>query len=149
MNNYFCDDMAGRKTEIKKEIILQKLRERGFRITKQRLIILNVILNQEYSSCKELYYKASSIDSGIGIATVYRMVSVLEEIGVLRRESISKVECDKGEHSYVIELEDHTKYHLSDREWQQVVSEGMKAIGRGDGRKVISIRKGTNEKNSR
>ena len=34
---------------------------------------------------KEIYYDASKRDPGIGKATVYRMIAVLEEIGVLNR----------------------------------------------------------------
>lgn len=66
---------------MQKELVIQKLREQGCRITKQRQILLNVILQEECTSCKEIYYKAASIDPGIGAATVYRMVNVLEEIG--------------------------------------------------------------------
>ena len=59
------------RTEMQKELVIQKLREQGCRITKQRQILLNVILQEECTSCKEIYYKAASIDPGIGAATVY------------------------------------------------------------------------------
>ena len=71
---------------MKKEIVLQRLRERGCRITKQRQMLLDVILQEECSSCKEIYYRASSIDSSIGTATVYRMINLLEEIGAISRK---------------------------------------------------------------
>ncbi len=74
-----------------KEIIVQKLRERGCRITKQRLILLDIILEDEYSSCKEIYYRASKIDSKIGTATVYRMINTLEEIGAINRKNMYKI----------------------------------------------------------
>ncbi|MDE6233418.1 MAG: transcriptional repressor, partial [Lachnospiraceae bacterium] len=61
------------KTQMKKEIVIQKLRERGCRITKQRLILLDIILEENCSCCKEIYYKASRMDDKIGSATVYRM----------------------------------------------------------------------------
>ena len=68
-----------------KEAIIKKLKENGCRITKQRLEILDIILEDQCSSCKEIYYRASETNSRIGIATVYRMVSALEEIGVVSR----------------------------------------------------------------
>ena len=71
-----------------KQQIIQQLKDHGFRITKQRLIVLDVILADEYGSCKEIYYRASEIDASIGIATVYRMVNILEEIGVVRRRIV-------------------------------------------------------------
>lgn len=58
---------------MQREEILKKLREQGCRITKQRQLLLDIILQEEYSCCKEIYYKAAKQDSSIGIATVYRM----------------------------------------------------------------------------
>mgnify|MGYP000152278256 CR=1 FL=1 len=54
---------------MQKEAILNRLRQRGCRITKQRMLLLDIILEEECSSCKEIYYKASKIDSSIGSAT--------------------------------------------------------------------------------
>lgn len=71
-----------------KEQIIAKLREKGCRITKQRLELLDIILNHQCSSCKEIHYLASRVDSGIGIATVYRMVNELEDIGVISRKIV-------------------------------------------------------------
>lgn len=74
-----------------KEIIIQKLRDSGCRITKQRKILLDIILEDEYSSCKEIYYRASKIDNKIGTATVYRMINTLEEIGAINRKNMYKI----------------------------------------------------------
>lgn len=74
--------------EKEKEIIIQKLKANGCRITKQRLQILDVILENHCASCKEIFYRASRLDSGIGIATVYRMVNALEEVGVISRRIV-------------------------------------------------------------
>ena len=65
------------RTQMRKENIIEKLRERGCRITKQRQILLDVILKEECSCCKEIYYKAARRDSKIGMATVYRMMNML------------------------------------------------------------------------
>ena len=42
-----------------KQIIIERLKEDGCRITKQRLMLLDIILEDECSSCKEIYYRAS------------------------------------------------------------------------------------------
>ena len=63
-----------------REQIISELKRRGKRMTDQRKI-----LEGRWSSCKEIYYEASKRDPGIGKATVYRMIAVLEEIGVLNR----------------------------------------------------------------
>ncbi len=81
----------------KKRRSLNRLRQRGCRITKQRMLLLDIILEEECSSCKEIYYKASKIDSSIGSATVYRMINMLEEIGAINRRNMYKVSCTECE----------------------------------------------------
>jgi Fur family ferric uptake transcriptional regulator len=71
-----------------KEMIIEKLKENGCRITKQRLVLIDIILGNECQSCKEIYYKAVEIDDNIGIATVYRMINALEEIGAINRKLV-------------------------------------------------------------
>ena len=68
-----------------KEMIISELQKNGKRITDQRRILLDVILEGKWSSCKEIYYMASKRDPSIGLATVYRRVAVLEEMGFLRK----------------------------------------------------------------
>ncbi len=74
--------------EKEKERIIQKLKANGCRITRQRMELLDIILENRCSSCKEIFYRASRVDEGIGIATVYRMVNALEEIGVISRRIV-------------------------------------------------------------
>ena len=57
------------------------------------LFLLDIILDEDCSSCKEIYYKAVKRDDSIGIATVYRMVNTLEDIGVISRKNMYKVAC--------------------------------------------------------
>ena len=74
-----------------KEVIIQKMKDSGCRITKQRMILLDIILEEDCACCKEIYFKASKKDSKIGVATVYRMINSLEEIGVISRKNMFKV----------------------------------------------------------
>ena len=74
-----------------KEKIIEKLREKGCRITQQRLVLLDVILNHQCASCKEMYALALKQDAKIGIATVYRMVNTLEEIGAINRRNMYRI----------------------------------------------------------
>ena len=77
---------------MQREIVIQRLKKQGCRITKQRMVLLDIILNENCSSCKEIYYKASRIDSKIGTATVYRMINTLEEIGAINRRNMYKID---------------------------------------------------------
>ena len=74
-----------------KQIIINRLKEDGCRITKQRLMLLDIILEDECSSCKEIYYRATKKDPTIGTATVYRTINTLEEIGAISRKNMYKV----------------------------------------------------------
>ena len=87
------DDGSYHRTQMQKELVIQKLREKGCRITKQRLMLLDIILEEDCSCCKEIYYRAVKKDARIGTATVYRMVNTLEEIGAISRKNMYKVTC--------------------------------------------------------
>lgn len=80
-------------TLLGKDEIYAMLKERGFRLTEQRKTIVDVIVNEEYTCCKEVFIMAHKRDESIGIATVYRMIQVLEEIGAISRKNLTKNAC--------------------------------------------------------
>ncbi len=128
--------------QMQKEMVIQRLKERGNRITKQRLMLLDIILENECSSCKEIYYKASKKDGRIGAATVYRMVNALEEIGAISRKNMYKVaysETCSMEDACTVVLDDSTTYHLSAKKWNLVVQAGLSACGYLKNQKIVSI----------
>lgn len=130
------------RTDIRKELVLKRLRERGCRITKQRQLLLDVILEQDCTSCKEMYYKAAALDSSIGRATVYRMVNLLEDMGAFSRRNMYRISCGMDcnkENACRIEFEDHTSCQLTAKDWYKVISEGLKVCGYGDGKKIASV----------
>lgn len=131
-----------RRTKMQKEMVLQSLKENGCRITKQRKILLDIILQEECASCKEIYYKAVEKDSSIGAATVYRMVNLLEEIGAISRKNMYRISCGMNcdrENACVIELDDQTFFQLSSSEWYKVISEGLRCLGYVGTQKVASV----------
>lgn len=130
------------RTRMQKELVLQYLKENGYRITKQRKILLEIILQEECASCKEIYYKAVKEDDSIGVATVYRMINLLEEIGAISRKNMYRISCSMNcdrEGACVIELNDRSICRLSSKEWYQVISEGLKSLGYTGGQKVTSV----------
>ncbi len=130
------------RTRMQKEMIIEKLRGQGCRITKQRLMLLDIILEEDCSCCKEIYYRASKIDPGIGTATVYRMVNTLEEIGAISRKNMYKIACGsecEAEDTCTIELDDETAFHLSAGKWKAVILAGLKACGYIDGQNIKSV----------
>lgn len=131
-----------RRTRMQRDIVLQKLKEQGCRITKQRMILLDVILQEECASCKEIYFKAVRQDEGIGTATVYRMINLLEEIGAISRKNMYRISCSMDcnkEDACQIELDDESVCHLSAQNWYRVITEGLKACGYVAEQKVTSV----------
>jgi len=60
--------------------------ERGLRITEQRRVIARVLSESiDHPDVERLHQRASEIDPGISIATVYRTVRLFEEAGILDR----------------------------------------------------------------
>ena len=130
------------RTKMQKELILQKLKEQGCRITRQRLMLLDIILEEDCSCCKEIYYKAVKADAKIGTATVYRMVNTLEEIGAITRNSMYQIACAREcgiEDACTVELDDDTIYHLSAKKWNAVVREGLKVCGYMDTQNIRAV----------
>lgn len=87
------DNQAIESVMLDRDVIIAKLKENGMRLTEQRKLIVDIIVNEEYSCCKEVYFLAHKRDSGIGIATVYRMLNLLEDIGAISRKNIQKTAC--------------------------------------------------------
>lgn len=71
-----------------KNDILKELKSQGFKITNQREVLIETILENECSTSKEIYYYAAKKQPGIGIATVYRMINTLEEMGILEKRKL-------------------------------------------------------------
>ncbi len=73
------------------EQALSRLKENGFRITKQRKLIIDIILNNDGSSCKDICYQVMARDKTVGTATVYRMIRLLEDLEIVRHVDMISV----------------------------------------------------------
>lgn len=130
------------RTQMQKEIIIKRLRENGCRITKQRKMLLDIILKEDCSCCKEIYYKALEKDEKIGSATVYRMINTLEEIGAISRRNMYRVSCVNpcgAMNVCTVEFDDNNVCQLDDKNWRNVMEEGLKACGYIEHQKIKNI----------
>ena len=90
--------------------------EKGLRITEQRRVIARVLSEAEdHPDVEALHVRASAIDPGISIATVYRTVRLFEEAGILERH-----EFGDGRARYEAAGEAHHD-HLIDVETRKVI----------------------------
>lgn len=124
---------------LQKAEILDRLRRQGCRITKQRETLIDIILEENCTCCKEIYYLASRQMPEIGIATIYRMINALEEVGAIRRANAYRVCHEKGAERCMVELDNDTVVELNLSSLQQVLEKGMEACGYLEGSKVKNV----------
>ncbi|MDO5294187.1 MAG: transcriptional repressor [bacterium] len=128
---------------MQKESIINKLKESGCRITKQRLLMLDIILENDCSCCKEIYYKASKADDAIGLATVYRFLNTLEELGAISRNSTYQLpSCSENcmlSNPCKVMLDDNSVHTLTAEEFSEVIKAGLSAQGYIDNQDVVSV----------
>ena len=68
------------------DTITSRCEAKGLRMTGQRRIIAQVLQDSsDHPDVELLYARASALDAGISIATVYRTVKLFEEAGILER----------------------------------------------------------------
>ena len=135
--------MSDNEMNKKRDAILEKLKEKGCRITKQRIMIIDIVLENECSCCKEIYYKVSKMDDRIGIATVYRLVNSLEEIGAINRKNMYKVAYSENccmKDVCTIVLDDYTTFDLSAQRWNAIIKAGLTTYGYLKGQDIVSVK---------
>lgn len=118
---------------INKEEIIRRLRKKGYRITTQRKFLIDIILESENICCKEVYYNAYKKKARIGIATIYRFLNTLEEIGAIEKKNNYQV-CDGGFHSVcscIVEYCSGEKQTIDRDELYRAVEEGIRKLGIG------------------
>ena len=131
---------------LSREEILERFRERGYRITEQRKMLLDIVLESRYICCKEIYYKAYQSKNKVGIATVYRFLNTLEEIGAVERKNqyyVANSEEGTADHC-VVEFCSGKKKTLSKEVFYRAVEEGMRHLGieeKDEINQIISIQK--------
>ena len=101
--------MASEKYDI--ESLKEKLKEKGYKLTPQRRAIVDIIVGKEgeHLTAEEIYDEVKKICPEIGLATVYRTVLLLEEIGF-----VFKLDLNDGCSRYelVHSEEAHRHHHL-------------------------------------
>lgn len=93
------------------KVIKKKLHEAGFKLTPQRELTVEVLLEKEkdHLSAEEVYLLVKSKNAGIGLATVYRTLEILTELQI-----INKLTFQDGIARYDLNMNDdkHQHHHL-------------------------------------
>lgn len=89
----------------------EELKVRGLRFTAQRKAVLDAIIQNDgkHLSSEEIYDLVKINSPEIGVATVYRTLMLLENMGFVHR-----IDLDDGKHRYEVSRneEDHLHHHL-------------------------------------
>jgi len=108
--------------------------ERGLRITEQRRVIAKVLSEStDHPDVEKLHERATDIDPGISIATVYRTVRLFEEAGILDRHDFgdgrARYEAaPEAHHDHMIDVESGQVIEFVDPELealQRVIAERL------------------------
>lgn len=86
----------------------ENLKEKGYKLTPQRRAIVDTIISNEGShlTVEEIYDQVKKDCPEIGLATVYRTIVLLEELGI-----ICKLDLNDGCSRYELVHEDETHRH--------------------------------------
>lgn len=68
---------------------VDRLRERGFRITPQRHLILQAVEDLGHATPEDIHVHVQQRTSGVNLSTVYRTLEVLEGVGLVTHAHIS------------------------------------------------------------
>ena len=87
-----------------KEYLIKKMREKGLKLTPQRLAIVDVLVkkNPLHPSARVIYHSAKQRTKGLSLSTVYYTLNELSRHGIIKT-----LEFDKMEDRYEGTLTDH------------------------------------------
>ncbi len=109
--------------------------EKGLRITDQRRVIARVLSEAEdHPDVEKVYARASAIDPGISIATVYRTVRLFEEAGILDRHDFGDGRAryepsPEAHHDHLIDVETGRVIEFVDPELEQLQKQIAEKLG--------------------
>lgn len=118
------------------------LRGEGLRMTGPRRVILQVLAqSSDHPDAVELHRRATKIDPGINIATVYRTVGLLQDKGLLERHTFSDGRAryepaDQEHHDHLINVETGDIVEFRSDEIERLQHE----IARKHGFRIVSHR---------
>jgi Fur family ferric uptake transcriptional regulator len=94
----------------------ETLRERGYRLTPQRELILNAVDALGHATPDEVLAEVRTHSDAVNVSTVYRTLEVLEELGLVRHAHLS----DRAPTYHSVR--DHEHFHLVCRNCHKVIS---------------------------
>lgn len=124
--------------EDKTELLLQRLRNEGFRITSQRETVIRIFQEhkEEHLSAEDVYEKLCERNEIISLATTYRTLRMLVEMNVLRELDFAEthkhyelIDENSSPHHHIICLDCNSTIEFEDEEINKLGLEIAKKYG--------------------
>jgi Fur family ferric uptake transcriptional regulator len=122
------------RTQMAKTIIA-RCERKGLRMTGQRRVIAQVLQDSDdHPDVEELYARASAMDAGISIATVYRTVKLFEEAGILERLEFGDgraryEDAEREHHDHLIDMNTGEVIEFCDPEIEELQERIARKLG--------------------
>jgi len=138
-----------------RETIIERCEANGLRMTEQRRVIARVLEeSDDHPDVEQLYTRASAVDAGISIATVYRTVKLFEEAGILDRLEFGDgraryEDAERDHHDHLIDMNSHEVIEFVDPEIEALQEKIAAKLGyelRGHRLELYGVPKKTNKK---
>lgn len=115
-------------------VLEQRCAQAGLKMTGQRKVILQVLgAAEDHPSVEDVYERAKKIDNSISIATVYRTLSLLDEMNLVVRhefkEAFARYEINLDHHHHLIDLETGRVVEFQNDELEKLKKKIAKDLG--------------------
>lgn len=112
----------------------QRCSEAGLKMTGPRRVILKVLgQSEDHPSVEDVYERAKEIDSSVSIATVYRTLSLLDELDLVIRhefqEGYSRYEVNDEHHHHLVDLETGKVIEFQNAELEELKEKIARELG--------------------
>jgi len=126
---------------LKNSEIIQILKNLDIKVTEPRVLIASILLkSSEHMDVDEVLTAAKKKNSRIGIATVYRVLKLLEDANLIRKDVFSngmisyENTYNKEYHEHIVDLESKTVSEFSSPKLEKL----LKSIAAENGYEMIS-----------
>lgn len=106
------------------EVFFKQLRERGFRLTPQREMVLSALHEIEgFATADEIYERVSALSSSVDISTIYRTLELLQDFRL-----VASVDPGDGQRRYELVGIHGQHFHLVCRSCGRIIGMEPQAI---------------------
>lgn len=112
----------------------QRCTDAGLKMTGQRRVILKILeQSEDHPSVDSVFDRAKKIDASISLATVYRTLSLLEEMDIIIKrefnESFARYDMNTEHHHHMIDLETGAVVEFQNDELEQLKIKIARELG--------------------